>query len=226
MRTSPTNDIESRNGLGSLVSVIQSGLFVIIGLSALSMGVDRFVVGGLAALSQARPSLFLVFCLAFILVAVLGFAITPAEKQLIERHAPGLADFGSTMAVFGHAGTIAFFSWWALHRLDVGTADPDLSNRVAPVQLGVMFELVFVGGWVWILAWVFGRHEILPRGFLWLSIFKATCFWFTFLAFFVDSTWMLVIGLGATTIVAGPAWHLWIARLLPRENHLPEVRHE
>jgi hypothetical protein len=28
--------------------------------------------------------------------------------------------------------------------------------------------------------------------------------------------WMLVVGLGAVTFVAGPFWHLWTARILVR----------
>jgi hypothetical protein len=36
--------------------------------------------------------------------------------------------------------------------------------------------------------------------------------WFTFLAFQTNQTWMLIVGLGSVTFVAGPLWHLWIAR--------------
>lgn len=218
--------IDQRGGLGAVVSVVQSALFVVIALSALAMGIDRFVHGGLAALAGSSPGLFLVLCGAFIAIAVLGLAITPAEKQLLLRHAPGLAEFGSTMAILGHSGTIAYFSWWTLYRLGMCVVDPELANRVAPIQLGVMFELVFVGAWVWIIAWTTARHRILPRGFMWLSIVKATSFWFTFVAFMVNIPWMLVVGLGATALVAGPAWHLWIARLFPREDARLEARHD
>jgi 2',3'-cyclic-nucleotide 2'-phosphodiesterase (5'-nucleotidase family) len=29
-----------------------------------------------------------------------------------------------------------------------------------------------------------------------------------------NERWMLIVGLGAITFVAGPLWHLWIARIL------------
>ncbi|MBL9025953.1 MAG: hypothetical protein JNL21_27410 [Myxococcales bacterium] len=198
---------------------------MVIAVSALAIGIDRFVRGGLAAMSASAPGLFLVLCGAFILIAVLGLAITPAEKQLIERHTPGLADFGGAMAVLGHSGTIAYFSWWTLYRLGLCVTEPELANRLAPIQLGVMFELVFVGAWVWIIAWAVARHRVLPRGFFWLSVVKAVCFWFTFVAFLLNVTWMLVVGLGATALVVGPAWHLWIARLFPRDGAPSEARH-
>lgn len=223
MQRNSLRTIESRTGLGTVVSVVQSALFITIALSAMAMGIDRFAHAGFAALSSSSPRLFLVLCGAFIMIAVLGLAITPAEKQLLERHAPGLADFGSSIAVLGHSGTIAFFAWWALSRLGVCAVDPELANRVAPIQFGVMFELVFVGAWVWIIAWTIARHRILPRGFMWLSIVKATSFWFTFVAFMVNTPWMLVAGLGATALVAGPAWHLWIANLFARVA--PEAHH-
>ncbi len=210
--------IETRAGLGAVASVVQSGLFVVIAACALAIGIDRFARGGLAAMSSAAPGLFLVLCGAFIAIAVLGLAITPAEKQLIERDIPGLADFGSTMAIFGHSGTIAYFAWWMLYGFGVCVADPDVANRVAPIHLGVMFELVFVGAWVWVIAWAIARHRVLPRGFLWLSVVKALCFWFTFAAFLVNVPWMLIVGLGATALAVGPAWHLWIARLFSGER--------
>lgn len=225
MERTLASKIETRGGLGAVASAVQSGLFVVIASCALAIGIDRFVRGGLAAMSIAAPGLFLALCGAFILIAVLGLAITPAEKQLIERHTPGLADFGSSMAILGHSGTIAYFAWWTLYRLGLCVADPGVANRVAPIQLGVMFELVFVGAWVWIIAWAVARHRVLPRGFMWLSIVKALCFWFTFVAFVVNVPWMLVVGLGATALVVGPAWHLWIARLFPREAARTEVGH-
>ncbi len=226
MKTRVLAALEQRGGLGSVVSVAQSVLFIVIALTALAMGIERFVQGGLATLSSTSPGLFLVLCGAFIAIAVLGLAITPAEKQLLERHVPGLADFGSTMAIFGHAGTIAFFSWWTFYRLGLCVTDPALANRLAPIQFGVMFELVFVGAWVWIIAWTIARHRILPRAFLWLSIVKATSFWFTFVAFMLNTPWMLVVGLGATALVAGPAWHHWIARLFVRDGAAVEARHD
>jgi hypothetical protein len=216
--------LEGRAGLGSVASVIQSGLFVVIALSSLALGIERFVGDGLAGLATDTPALFLVLCSAFVLIAILGLAITPAEKLLLANHAPGLADFGAAMATLGHVGTIVFFSWWGFYALsDSNAIPPQMANQMAPIRWGVMFELVFVGGWVWIIAWVVARHGILPRGFLYLSVVKAICFWFTFAAFLANVAWMLVVGLGATALVVGPAWHLWIARLFPRDR--PDADH-
>lgn len=210
--------LERRAGLGSLASVIQSGLFIVIALSALGLGIDRFVSSGLAGVCRQSPVLFEVLCGAFVAIAILGLAITPAEKMLLEDHAPGLAEFGGALATLGHAGTIVFFSWWGLYGLGGCSAiTPELANVLAPVRWGVMFELVLVGGWVWIIAFVLARHRILPRGFFYLSVVKAICFWFTFAAFMANVAWMLVIGLGATALVVGPSWHFWIARLFPRD---------
>ena len=198
--------------LGAAVSVIQSALFVVIGVAALALGVDRLVADGFASLPDADPAAFRVLCAAFILIAVLGIAITPAERALIEPVNAGWAGLGSRLAYLGHAGTIAFFSWWLLNSFDDASPGIDL-DTIAPIEWGVMFELVFVGAWVWIIAGVaFGRLPW-PRGFLALSVLKATSFWFAFTAFLTDEKWMLVLGLGAVTFVTGPSWHLWISRL-------------
>jgi len=204
-------------GLGAIASVVQSGLFVVIGLCGLGLGLDRVVTVGLAAARAQSPTLFALLCASFILVAVLGFAITPAERQLVARHAPGLADFGAALALFGHAGTVAFFAWWLLAGMAAGAGEPFGADRIAPVRFGMMFELVFVGAWVWIIAWIGARHPGLPRSFVGLSIAKAGCFWLTFAAIVLDRPWLLLAASAATTLAAGPAWHLWIARLLLRE---------
>lgn len=199
--------------LGAAASVIQSALFVVIGLAALALGVDGLIGDGFASLSGAFPTAFRVLCVAFILIAGLGVAITPAERALIEPANAGLARFGSSLAYLGHAGTIAFFSWWLLKSL----SDTDLGvglDTIAPIGWGVMFELVFVGTWVWIIAGVARGEPSWPPGFLALSVVKATSFWFTFVAFLTMEKWMIVVGLGAVTFFAGPAWHLWISRII------------
>ncbi len=215
--------LDSRAGLGACASVLQSALFIVIALAALAIGIDRFVAGGFARLATEAPFPFIVLCAAFIAIALLGLAITPAERLLIETQAPGWAEFGGALAVLGHSGTVAFFSWWLAYAL--GGADApatDLADRLAPLRWGTMFELVFVGAWVWIIAWVVSRHRQLPRGFLVLSIVKAVCFWFTFAAFVANVDWMLFMGIGATALIAGPAWHLWIARILWRHAMEPD----
>lgn len=207
--------LDSRAGLGACASVLQSALFIVIALAALTIGIDRFVTGGFARLATEAPVPFTVLCAAFVAIALLGLAITPAEKFLLEAHAPGWAEFGGALAVLGHGGTVAFFSWWLAYALGGSEAlAPDLADRLAPLRWGTMFELVFVGSWVWIIAWVVARHRHLPRGFLMLSVVKAVCFWFTFAAFVTNVGWMLFIGIGAIALIAGPAWHLWIAWLL------------
>ena len=205
--------------LGATSSVIQSALFVAIGIAALTLGVERLIEDGFASLPAAAPTAFRVLCIAFILIAALGLAITPAERSLIEPANAGLARFGAALASLGHAGTIAFFSWWLLTSYDVPSG-VDL-DAIAPIEWGVMFELVFVGSWVWIIAWVMRADRSAPRGFLALSVVKATAFWFTFAAFLAMEKWMLVVGLGAVTFFAGPAWHLWIARILVRRDGEP-----
>jgi hypothetical protein len=209
----PAGGSESVLRLGAVVSVIQSALFVVIGVAALVLGVERLVDDGFAGLASADPTAFRVLCAGFILIAVLGLAITPAERALIEQTNPGWAGLGARLAYMGHAGTIAFFSWWLLNSFDHPDARRDL-DTVAPIEWGVMFELVFVGAWVWIIAGVaFGRLP-LPPGFLPLSVLKATSFWFAFSAFLTNEEWMLFLGVGAVTFVTGPSWHLWIARIL------------
>jgi hypothetical protein len=156
---------------------------------------------------------FRALCIAFVMIAVLGVAITPAERSLIELSKPGLAIFGSNLAFVGHAGTIAYFSWWLLRSLDDASRDVGV-DALAPIEWGVMFELVLVGAWVWIITGVIRGDSRWPRGFLALSVVKATAFWFTFVAFVISEKWMILVGLGVTTFVAGPAWHLWIARIL------------
>lgn len=201
--------------LGAVVSVIQSALFLVIGLAALTLGVDRFVAGGFASLADTNLFAFRVLCGAFVSIAVLGLAITPAERVSIEQSNSGWAGFGSTLAYLGHAGTVAYFSWWLL-RTFVDNSRPLGGDELAPIEWGVMFELVLVGAWVWIIAAVARADGGWPVGFVVLSVLKASSFWFTFVAFLINKPWMLVVGLGATTFVAGPLWHLWIARLFLR----------
>jgi hypothetical protein len=199
--------------LGAAASVIQSVLFVVIGVVALVLGVDQLVDDGFAGFTATDATAFRVLCVAFILIAALGLAITPAERALIEPANAGWAGFGAALAYLGHAGTIAFFSWWLLTTAGDVRAAGDL-DVIAPIDWGVMFELVFVGAWVWIIAGVMRGDRSSPRGFLWLSVVKASAFWFTFVAFLALEPWMLVLGLGAVTFFAGPLWHLWIARIM------------
>lgn len=214
-RRQPFHPRRSVLQLGAAASIVQSGLFFVIGFAALALGVGRFVEGGFSSLPDASLTAFRILCGAFVLIAILGVAITPAERLSIEGTSPALAAFGSAIAYLGHAGTIAYFSWWLLRTID-STAPAVNVDDLAPIQWGVMFELVFVGGWVWIIAGVARADPLWPKGFLVLSVVKATSFWFTFLAFLINEGWMLVLGLGAVTFVAGPLWHLWIARLFAR----------
>jgi hypothetical protein len=200
--------------LGAAASVVQSALFVVIGATALLLGVDRLTAHGFASFLSTDPTAFRVLCGALVAIATLGVAITPAERALIASANPGLATFGASLAHLGHAGTIAFFSWWLLKTIaDDGGAGLD---AIAPIEFGMMFELVFVGAWVWIIAAVARGEPSWPRGFLFLSVAKATSFWFTFLAFLTMEKWMLLLGLGAVTFATGPSWHLWIARIMLR----------
>lgn len=199
--------------LGATVSVIQSVLFVVIGVAALVLGVNQLVDDGFGRFSVTDPGVFRILCVAFVLIAVLGLAITPAERALIEPANAGWSRFGAALAYLGHAGTIAFFSWWLLNTATDANRSMDL-DVIAPIELGVMFELVFVGAWVWIIAGVVRGDPSVPQGFLWLSVVKATAFWFTFVSFLTMEKWMLVAGLGAVTFVAGPLWHLWVARIM------------
>lgn len=198
--------------LGAVVSVVQSVLFVVIGLAALVLGADRLVDSGFASLSVSNLLAFRILCGAFVFIAILGLAITPAERAAIERSNRGLAIFGSNLAYLGHAGTIAYFTWWLLVTRHGGT--PDIAaDTLAPIQWGVMFELVLVGGWVWIIAAVIRRDAHWPRWFFWLSVAKAIVFWFAFITFLTNASWMIMLGVGAVTFVAGPSWHLAIARV-------------
>jgi hypothetical protein len=222
--TQPLSDMDgSVLRLGAVASVVQSALFVVIGLTGLGLGVDRLVDDGFASLPAANPAVFRALCIAFVLIAVLGAAITPAERWLIESSKPGLAIFGSNLAFVGHAGTIAYFSWWLFRSFDDASRDVGV-DALALIEWGVMFELVLVGAWVWIIAGVIRDDARFPRGFLALSVVKATAFWFTFLAFVANEKWMIIFGLGATTFVAGPAWHLWLARILA--HRAGEVAHD
>lgn len=205
--------------LAAGVSRIQSALFVLIALTALALGIDRFVEDGFGALFFESPHLFRTLCLAFAAIAVLGLAITPAEERVVAAHSEGLAALGGSLARLGHMGTIAFFSWWLFAGGwdEPGPTGLSLANRVMPIQWGVMFELLFVGAWVWIMAWVVFRHGALSRGFGALSIAKATSFWFALLAFVLNERVLIVVGLGAVALVFGPWWHVWIARSFLRD---------
>jgi hypothetical protein len=200
--------------LGSIVSVAQSALFVTIGVAALVLGVDRLVDDGFAGLAGADPTAFRVFCAAFVLIAVLGLAITGAERALIEPANAGWARYGAVLAYFGHAGTITFFSWWLFHASgDRGGTDLDV---LAPIGWGVMFELVFVGAWVWIIAAVMYPRPSFPPSFVAFSVVKAASFWFAFIAILIDEKWMIAVGVAAVTFITGPIWHGWIPRLFQR----------
>lgn len=206
--------------LGALVSIVQSVLFIVIALSALGLGVDRFIASGFGSLYQENPWLFLLLCGAFVFIAILGLAITPAEKELIKKFNSSLATLGSNLAYLGHIGTIAFFSWWIFfvnlnHDNQINSS---LANLLMPVQWGIMFELFFVGLWVWIIAYVIFKYGILSKGFGIISIVKAICFWFTFIAFFLNIKSLLLLGLGLTTLIFGPLWHIWIAVIFLRCN--------
>jgi hypothetical protein len=207
---------DDRDRLGAAASIIQVVLFWVIAVAALAVGVDRFLGGGLGVAARERPVPFVILCVAFVAIAILGLAITPAEKALLDKQAPGPAQFGAALASLGHMGTIAFFSWWGYYALRPdGPLSPALANELAPVAWGLAFELGLVGAWVWIIAWVGARHRLVPRGFVRLSIAKALCFWFTLVAVTLQSQPMVVVGLGLTAVVVGPAWHLWVARLFP-----------
>lgn len=207
---------------GAAVSVVQSALFVVIGVAGLMLGVDRLVNDGFASLAAANLTVFRLLCSAFVLIAVLGLAITGAEQTLIERANAGWARFGALLAYVGHAGTVVYFSWWLIGSFSGSESGTGL-DAVAPIAWGVMFELVFVGAWVWIIAGVMLGHRTWPKGFVVLSVVKAASFWFAFAAFLSDQKWLIVVGLGAVTLLTGPAWHLWIPRLFLREAR--ERRH-
>jgi hypothetical protein len=198
---------------GSAVSLVQSALFIVIGVAALVLGVGRLVEDGFASLPAANPVAFKILCLAFIGIAVLGLAITPSERAAVSARRPDWADFGSALAYLGHAGTIAFFSWWLVIARD---PVPTEAAALAPLQWGAMFELVFVGAWVWIIAAAIRDDPRWPRGFLLLSVAKATSFWLAYLAILHQQAWSIVLGVGIVTFVTGPGWHAWIAGILRR----------
>ncbi|MGZ5348342.1 MAG: hypothetical protein ACXWGV_12235 [Solirubrobacterales bacterium] len=202
--------------LGAVVSFVQSALFVVIGVAALVLGVDGLVDDGFASLAVADPTAFRVLCGAFILIAVLGLAITGAERALIEPANAGLARYGAVLAYLGHAGTIAFFSWWLIRSFDDAAGGGMDLDVIAPIEWGVMFELVFVGAWVWIIAAAIRDDPRWPRGFLLLSVAKATSFWLAYLAILHQRVWSIALGVGIVTFVTGPGWHAWIAGILRR----------
>ncbi len=212
---------ESILKLGGIVSILQCVLFYIIALSALGLGVDNLITKGFGNLYQESPWLFALFCAALILIALLGVAITPAEKELLKEADNGLATWGSNLAYFGHMGTIAFFSWWLIfansNQEQVSSAS---ANIILPLKWGIMFELFFVGLWVWIIAYVIFRHGILSRRFGFISIAKAISFWFAFIAVLVNEKIMMLSGVALATAIFGPWWHAWIAAkyLLPQKK--------
>ncbi len=194
------------------MSILQCVLFLVIGLSALGIGVDNFITKGFGNLYQESPWLFTLLCGAFILIALLGVAITPAERELIKKADNGLATLGSNLAYFGHMGTIAFFSWWIFYvNTSQDQVNAGLVNILLPLKWGVMFELFFVGLWVWIIAYVVFRYGILSKSFGFVSIAKALSFWFAFIAFIVNEKIVLLSGVMLVTVVFGPWWHAWIS---------------
>ncbi len=198
---------------GAVVSLIQSGLFVVIGASAVVLGVDRLVEDGFAGLPGSNLTAFRVLCGAFVAIAVLGVAITPAERRAVTDRHSGWATFGANLAYLGHAGTIAYFTWWLVATRH-GT--PSDAGKIVPLEWGAGFELVLVGAWVWIIAGLIRHDQRWPRRFWWLSIAKAISFWAAYVTLFADTTWVIAIAVGAVTFVAGPAWHAWIAVILRR----------
>lgn len=74
--------------IGAIVSLIQSGLFWFIALDAWLLGIDNLITNGFASLYQQNETLFILLCIAFILIAVLGIVITPAEKQVVGKYDP------------------------------------------------------------------------------------------------------------------------------------------
>ncbi len=199
--------------IGACVSIVQSGLFEIIALSAMGLGIDQFVEGGFGNLYQQSHALFLLLCFAFVLIAILGIAITPAEKEVIKEYNKGLATLGRNFAYLGHAGTIIFFSWWIFLVSGHGEVQTtiQMADVIMSIKWGVMFELFFVGAWVWIIAYVIFRYRALTNRFGGISIAKAISFWFTFVAFIVNDKILCVIGLTLTAVIFGPLWHAWIA---------------
>ena len=87
--------------LGTIVSIVQSILFFVIAATGPALGVGNFVQNRISYPAVENPILFSVFCSTFILIAILGVAITPAEKVLIQDCDSELAIFGSNLALLG-----------------------------------------------------------------------------------------------------------------------------
>ena len=210
--------------LGAIVSIVQSILFYVIAATGLALGVDSFVQNRISYIAVEDPILFSVFCSAFVLIAILGVAITPAEKLLVQDCNSGLAIFGSNIALFGHKGTIFFFSWWIFYVLPTQSLQRDfhLADFLMPIRWGVMFELFFVGLWVLIIAYISFKHQMFSFRFRLLSIGKAISFWFTLGAFIFNSEAAIIFGLGFTAALFGPVWHAWIAVIF--RNRCKELR--
>ena len=210
--------------LGTNVSIVQSILFYVIAATGLALGVDNFVQNRISYLAVEDPILLSVFCSAFVLIAILGVAITPAEKVLIQDCDRGLAIFGSNIALLGHKGTIFFFSWWIFYVLSSQSLQGDfhLVDLLMPIRWGIMFELFFVGLWVWIIAYLSFKHQMFSFHFRLLSIGKAISFWFTLGAFIFNSKAAIIFGLGFTAALFGPVWHAWIAVIF--RNKCKELR--
>ena len=68
--------------LGANVSIVQSILFYVIAATGLALGVDSFVQNRISYIAVENTILFAVFCSAFVSIAILGVAITPAEKSV------------------------------------------------------------------------------------------------------------------------------------------------
>ena len=202
--------------LGANVSIVQSILFYVIAATGLALGVDSFVQNRISYIAVEDPVLFSVFCSAFVLIAILGVAITPAEKVLLQDCDRGLAIFGSNIALLGHMGTIFFFSWWIFYVLTTQSLQDDfhLADFMMPIRWGVMFEMFFVGLWVFIIAYISFKHQMFSFRFRLLSIGKAISFWFTLAAFISNSEVAILLGLGSTAALFGPVWHAWIAVIL------------
>lgn len=198
--------------MGGVVSIVQCFLFITIALCAMGLGVDNLIENGFGSLYSRSPLLFLALCGAFMLIAILGVAITPAERELLKDADSGMAAWGSNLAYFGHMGTIAFFSWWMIFSIaHPGQMDPASADAFFPLRWGIMFELLFVGAWVWIIAYVVFRKGILSRSFGLVSIAKATSFWFLFIGVLINEKIMLLCGVTCVAVIFGPWWHAWIA---------------
>lgn len=214
MQTSDPLRNEDIYRIGASASVVQAAIFALIGLGAFGVSIERIVMSGLVGVCATAPGFLGLLCCAFIAIALLGLAITPAERQFLAKHALGLSAFGASVAIVGHASTIAFFSWWLVQSVGSCRALPlELANELFPLRWGLAFELGLVGFWVWIIASVWLRHRVRPRGFLFLSVFKAICFWLALPAFLTNRSETIGVGVALTTFIAGPAWHLWIARI-------------